>query len=199
MTAKNCTQCKELKPLPEFNKDKTLKSGIRSACRTCCNKATRKYKLTKNGLICNIYKDQRLSSRKRDHPMPDYSLNELREWALNQDVFHEIYNNWAESGHKKMSRPSFDRINDYRSYTLDNIRIITWSENFNRGNSDRKKGINNKTNKSVLQYTKNKELIDTHHSMRHASRVTGISSQNITSCCLGKRKTAGGYIWENSY
>ena len=31
---------------------------------------------------------------------------------------------------------------------------------------------------------------------RQASLVTGITRQNITACCTGKRKKAGGYQWK---
>lgn len=28
-----------------------------------------------------------------------------------------------------------------------------------------------------------------------ASRITGINNKDISNCCLGKRKTSGGFIW----
>lgn len=33
-------------------------------------------------------------------------------------------------------------------------------------------------------------------SARKASEVTGVNYKNISSCCNGKRKTAGGFMWE---
>lgn len=33
--SKQCTQCEEVKPLTEFNKDARSKSGLRSYCRSC--------------------------------------------------------------------------------------------------------------------------------------------------------------------
>ena len=39
------------------------------------------------------------------------------------------------------------------------------------------------------------ELLATFPSTREAERVTGINHSNISACCLGKYKSAGGYIW----
>ena len=39
------------------------------------------------------------------------------------------------------------------------------------------------------------ELLATFPSTREAERVTGINQGNISKCCLGKYKSAGGYIW----
>ena len=40
------------------------------------------------------------------------------------------------------------------------------------------------------------ELLSTFPSTHEAERVTGINQGNICSCCKGKRKYAGGYIWK---
>lgn len=47
----------------------------------------------------------------------------------------------------------------------------------------------------VAQYTKDGELIRIWNSQKEASRMTGIPQQNISRCCNGKLKTAGGYRW----
>ena len=39
------------------------------------------------------------------------------------------------------------------------------------------------------------ELLDTFPSTIEAERQTGISHSNICSCCLGRRKSAGGRVW----
>lgn len=38
-------------------------------------------------------------------------------------------------------------------------------------------------------------VVETFESMVQAERETGIPIQNISSCCNGKRKSAGGYKW----
>ena len=39
------------------------------------------------------------------------------------------------------------------------------------------------------------ELLETFPSANEAERITGIYQSNISTCCLGKYKSAGGYIW----
>ena len=48
----------------------------------------------------------------------------------------------------------------------------------------------------ISQFDKNKKLIQNFKTASEASRVTGINAGNIYSCCEGRRKTAGGFIWE---
>ena len=49
--------------------------------------------------------------------------------------------------------------------------------------------------KPILQFSKNGELIAEYSSLTEASRQTGCSAPHICSCCKGKRKSAGGFIW----
>ena len=40
------------------------------------------------------------------------------------------------------------------------------------------------------------ELLATFPSLHEAERVTGIDHSNISTCCTGKLKSAGGYVWK---
>ena len=54
-------------------------------------------------------------------------------------------------------------------------------------------------NKAVQMIDKQTgELLATFPSTNEADRVTGIHQGNISECCRGKRKSAGGYIWRYS-
>ena len=50
--------------------------------------------------------------------------------------------------------------------------------------------------KPILQFSKNGELIAEYSSLTEASRQTGCSAPHICSCCKGKRKSCGGFIWK---
>ena len=56
--------------------------------------------------------------------------------------------------------------------------------------------IREKHSKPVLQYDRGFVFIKEYSSIREAEKQTGVRNQNISSCCLGKAKTAGGYIWK---
>ena len=49
----------------------------------------------------------------------------------------------------------------------------------------------------VNQYDLNKNFIASYHSYKEAQDSTGVWYTHISEVCRGKRKTAGGYIWEN--
>lgn len=71
------------------------------------------------------------------------------------------------------------------------------SEATKKAISDALKGVPNvKLSKKVLQFTKSGEFLREWSSTREASRQLGISQGNICSCCNGKYKSAGGYIWK---
>lgn len=48
----------------------------------------------------------------------------------------------------------------------------------------------------IQQYDKNNNLIREYKTIFEANNITGIHSGNISSCCKGTRKSAGGYYWK---
>lgn len=192
---KKCNTCKIIKELIEFGKDAQNKNGIKSCCKYCNNIATKNYKKTEDGVISQIYSDQKGNSKKREHELPTYTKEQLKTW-LYKNNFKELFNTWVTSGHKTKLRPSVDRLNDYKSYTMDNIQLVTWKENEEKGNNDRKSGINNKKSKIVFKYSKENVFIKEYYSMSEAGRRTGVSVVSICNCCKGKHKTAGGFMWK---
>lgn len=49
--------------------------------------------------------------------------------------------------------------------------------------------------KKIGQYSKDGVFIRCYNSIQEAQRVTGVYNGSISNVALGKRKTAGGYIW----
>ena len=49
--------------------------------------------------------------------------------------------------------------------------------------------------KPILQYTKDVELIREWFGAKEVERVLGIYQGNVTKCCQGKLKSAGGFVW----
>lgn len=50
-------------------------------------------------------------------------------------------------------------------------------------------------NKTVIQFTKEGTFVAEYESALVAKNITGIDSSNISKCCLGERKSAGGFKW----
>lgn len=195
---KVCSSCGIEKKLSLFYKEKKSKDGLRSCCKDCDKKRDLSQKRTKKGIIQRIYYSQVGNSKKRGHKPPSYTKEWLVKWVLDNPEFHRIYDIWAISGYKKNLTPSIDRIDDYVGYTEYNIQITTWGNNEKRALNDKKNGINNKTNKSVVQLTKDRVFVKYYYSVAQASRETGFDHSSICKVCRKEKtnKTVGGFIWE---
>ena len=154
------------------------------------------WRKTKSGLLAKSYSAQLDACRKRNHPMPTYTLDEFREWVLAQDVFHELFNAWTASGHAKDLIPSTDRLDNSKSYSFDNLQIVTFKQNRENVYRDRKSGVVKTIDKAILQFSKAGEFIAEYFSIAEAARESKLHSQNISLVAKGKRKTSGGFIWK---
>jgi len=199
MKSKRCCNCGETKPLGEFYKDKNMKDGVGYRCKKCTSKYMRNYCHSKRGLITQIYGSQIQTSKNRNHPLPEYTNHQLKEWLNSQPLFHKLFDEWIKSGFNQNLTPSCDRLNDYLPYSFDNIRLTTWSKNRSKGHRDRRNGLNNKNSKAVIGVHEDTKEVIEFYSMRSAERETGIPASNICACCLSKgyHKSAGGYKWKH--
>lgn len=173
----------------------------------------RKHRKTKKGIIECIYWNQRRTSRDRGYDLPNYTLHKLVEWVFSQPNFNKIFDNWVESGYEKRLVPSIDRIDPYKSYTFDNIQLMTWEEHLEKDMSDIISGDNRKPLKAVISVNiETGEEIE-YYSASEAQRQTGIQQSNIIAACRVKRTkryiskitgkqiyttkwTAGGLKWK---
>ncbi len=193
---KKCSKCDKIKGLSEFYKHRTKSNGVYSQCKVCQEKAKKAYYRTKKGLFVLIYHNQISSSVQRNHPRPNYTMLELREFGLSTPKFLVLYKKWVESGYDKELTPSFDRKDDYKPYTLDNLQVMIWGENDKKGSDDRRNGINNKMNKAVVGEYISTGKKESYHSMTEAERQTSVDHRYISKCCSGESESAGGYYWK---
>ena len=80
---------------------------------------------------------------------------------------------------------------------VENLRWCTQKENCNNPISVTKRK-NQKTCKSIVQYTLDNKFVAEYKSIREAERQTNIKRVQISNCCrnLYRYKTAGGFIWK---
>ena len=199
-----CTKCLEKKPLSDFYTDTKRPHWFRYDCKICVRKKIREYRdKTKNTIswmVAKIYSSQRSSSKRRNHPMPEYSSKELLVWIKKQDNFDFLYNNWIKSKYDMMMKPSIDRTNNNIWYSFDNIRLVSWWENYkNLWDDMRKWVIKNisKPQKSVQQIDiKTGKILRIFVSLNEAFRVTGVDNSCISKCCNWKFSQSWWFIWK---
>jgi hypothetical protein len=92
----------------------------------------------KQRLVRKIYSAQKASSKRRGHPIPTYNVIELEEWLFEQEEFHQLYDAWVSSNYDTSRIPSIDRKKSEKPYTIDNIQVVSWNENFANHHIERK-------------------------------------------------------------
>jgi group I intron endonuclease len=120
--------------------------------------------------------------------------------------------NRAGGGHGssgvKISEETRQRLRE--SHTgIKNPHTLEWNEKISAGNIGKKKPhagvprsaecrvkISVSLSKKVCQYDRDGNLIEVFPSIREAASVLNIKNQNISACCRGKAKTAGGFVWK---
>jgi len=200
-TSKICTKCLTKKYLKEFNKQKDSIDGHMYMCRVCSKDEKLQYYRTEQGLMTKIYNQQIQRCKKKDRPLPAYTQKEFSDWLFSQKNFKELYDKWVKPDYNKMETPSVDRKKNNLSYTLENIRLMTWRENKLLGHSDMRKGNivhGTKPQQKVRKLSKDGIFIEEFISTREAERKTGISHQSISNVCNKKKhyNSAGGFKWE---
>ena len=189
-----CSQCHIAKPFVEF------RSTNLQTCKACQCLAAKESNKTPMGLIRRIYGNQRMTCRKMNRPVPNYSCKELQQWVHDQPHFQTLYTDWVNSGYQKELIPSIDRIENHKSYTLTNIQLVTWQKKKKNQKTQNIAGTFLHTgSKAVRQLDPDGTLIMEHPSiscaMRHIKGKSGTVS-NISNVCNGKWPTAYGYRWE---
>ena len=191
---KRCAGCDVKKSLGSFSKAKHRLFKLQSSCKECALG----YARTAEGLLLQIYSAQRSNSRLRKRPVPSYTKQELSVW-MQENGLETLYKDWVASGYEKSLRPSTDRLDSLKPYTLDNLELVTWEENQRRGYEDRRNGVgaSGKICKPIFQYTLEGDFVAEYHSAHAAERATGVLNSSISAVINGRNKSAGGFIWKD--
>lgn len=187
---KHCSGCKTFKPFNNFYACSRSKDGKRAECKECVTAYTR----TEHGMVNVMY--SRMKSRSKLRLKLPFTLNKEDFIDFLNDVgAFDLYDKWVASNFDKDLHPSVDRKDDYKGYTLDNIRIVTLKENIDRYYTDAKQGVNTKTARAIHQYDLEGNLVKTYHSISEAARSVGAVPSNIRIAALNtpiKRKNKDG-------
>lgn len=100
----------------------------------------------------------------------------------------------------EVNHKDFNRTNN----SVVNLEYIPIPENRSIKSDESKRNIGIAARQNGIMYSskpvhqideKTGILLAVYSSQKEASRVTGVNNGNISNCCSGRHKTAGGYIW----
>jgi len=143
--------------------------------------------------LTNIYQHQKARSKKYGYEL-SYSLKELQFYLTNKK-FQELFKNWVEGGYMYYDKPSVDRINANRGYTLDNIQIMSWKENRRKGDKE----VARKKWKPIIMCDMDGTHLKKYVSIKSAVEDTGYNQGLISMVLKGHRNHTGGFkfIYQN--
>jgi len=185
MKTKICTKCKKDKLLIEFPVNKPHKDNRRSHCKKCCYQTIKDY--YKKYPWKNTY--QWIKTRCNNQKYISYKNYGGRGIKCLITV-EELKQLWFRDKAYEMKKPSIDREDDDGNYEFSNCRYIEFKLNIERQNKTRQE-------KPVNQYDLNGDFIKTWKTGKEIQRSLGFSQGNISSACLGRYKTAYGFVWKH--
>lgn len=105
-------------------------------CIYCRRLAQKRRARSARGLVLLRYRRLLHRCKVNRWDLPDFTKDEFVVWTLNDSDFKRIYRLWVISGFKKWQSPSIDRIDAAVSYLKNNLRWITWRENWSKGRNE---------------------------------------------------------------
>ena len=149
------------------------------------------YEVGSNGNIRRKNSERYLSQRKNNkgYFLVDLYKNNKRHQRLVHRLVSEAFiknpDNLPCVNHKDENKAN---------NRLDNLEWCTQKYNMNYGSCPERIGRAN--SKGVIQFDKEGNIVGKYSSIICAERMVKISQGSIGDCLHGRRKTAGGYLWQ---
>ena len=199
---KQCFKCGEVKALDCFYGHKGTRDGRLNKCKSCTKEDVRansakvgsSYDFSEKGIFRVIYKTQKRNQKLRGHGDMPYSKDDLIEWCRNNG-FDQLFEAWKLSGNKNNLKPSVDRIDDFKGYSLDNIQLGTWRDNRDHQASDimSGNGVGWLRCKAVIKMDLDFNVIHEYVSYNSAQRDVGHS---VEYAIKNQKPCKSGFRWK---
>lgn len=103
---------------------------VRKSKNSSNKKAVAKYRKTFKGWINASFYMMFVNASAKKRDAPNFTKEQYIDFIKSNENFEAIFDRWEKSGFNKWEKPSADRIDPLKSYTLDNIRIVSWKQNY---------------------------------------------------------------------
>lgn len=153
--------------------------------------AIKKYRKTQKGVLTNIYDHIKRRNKERFGLELNFTCKQFQEKYINDYNFLDAYNSWVDSGYEYYKKPSVDRKNPNMPYIFENMQFMTWEENRKKGEKERSRIVT-----SVSMFDLDGNHIKDFVSIKEAVKETGLNQSGITSCCCGRYRQTGGYVFK---
>lgn len=164
-------------------------------------KYNNQYTKSLKGLCKKIYFHQIRNCDARNHPRPTYTSKELEAWINSDSTRLQVYTAWVASAYDPELIPSVDRLDNNKSYSFDNIELVTWKENKDRARQDIKtkvlpnSGLLNDGHRDVDYFSENGSYLGTFISLSEAARILNLDHRKISRACSTKHMWYANYFW----
>lgn len=176
MKTKICIKCGLTKSVSEFlfRKDNNKYRNECKKCKSLQDKIYRKKHPYKTIL-------GQIKTRCENKHYPEFYLYGGRgiKCLITIDEIRQLM---KRDGYWGMKRPSIDRKDNNDNYTFENCQFIELSENCSKDKE-----------KHILQYDLDGNFIREWISIKKTENILQI--HNISACCRGLRRKAGGFVW----
>lgn len=190
---KKCSKCKITKPDKSFSPSNQNKDGLSGHCKKCKRNWQKERRRSKEGLKRYMYTCQKMYSKKRGHNLPSYSLEEFIFWIDSQDNFDSLYYDWVKNKFNRWYKPSVDRLTDKEGYSLSNIRLVSWKENSEKNNINRKLGIDDSSGVPVIRIDEDGNTTE-YPSIRQA-RQSNKMTNGVFLGIMKRKEKKNGYLF----
>ncbi len=123
-----------------------------------CNTPERHAKKLYLGIKCRI----KYQKSYKEFSIPKYSFSRFYLHLLNKTNYLKIWDIWRKKEFPKLGiAPCIDRIDPYQGYNIENIRVITWSQNSKRARRSWSWNLDSKKKWSKKQFINHNSCINT--------------------------------------
>ena len=165
---------------------KCKKCGFEKTSINCKN-CKRLRRLTPEGKLIRIYETMVKSTKDRikrgtldASEGVSFSRNEFINRYLNDETYLYYHNLWEDNNYSRETSPSFDRLDNTKGYSFDNIQIVDWKTNRTNWHSNISKGIDkHPLQKAIVRLSRDMQLEWVYNSITEAER-DGYCRNNIS-------------------